>query len=351
MGLESILDHIMRRPIRSTGPATTEVATQVAAPPKAKTAATAGWRFYLGFFMKDKPAFGGLIIIVVFLLTGLIEGIMQLLGSVFPYSKFFGKPYAWALLPSNPFLLHTTLPTPRPLPPSLNNFPFFVFGTNYDGESLFSRLLYASPHDVVAPIVVVGSALVIGMFLGTAAGYFGGWTDEVIMRLTDAFLSLPALILAIAVGVLLTTSSLPGGGFTAVLIALMIVWWPTYARFFRAQALAIRERAYVESSKLSGSGSFRILIRHIIPNSIDPIIAYMTLDFGTVILFLAALAFIGVGVSTYPEWGAESNFGLSYFPAYWWWSIIPGVVIGVVVIGFTLVGDRLQDLISGRMTY
>lgn len=341
MGSQSFLDHIMRRPIQAT--VTTEVATGTVATGKGKTT-TGGWRFYLGFFMKDKPAFGGLIIVAVFVIWGALEGLMQLLSLWFPHGRLFGHPYSWALIPSNPFVLNFS-PSYKLQPPSLAHFPSFLFGTNVDGQSILARLMYATPHDLAAPIIVVGSALLIGMFLGTAAGYFGGWTDEVIMRLTDAFLALPALILAIAVGVLL------GGGFTSVLVALMIVWWPTYARFFRAQALTIRERGYVESSKLSGSSSLKILIKHIIPNSIDPIIAYVTLDFGTVILFLAALAFIGVGLSLYPEWGSESNFGLDYFPTFWWWSIVPGIIIGVVVIGFTLVGDRLQDLISGRMTY
>jgi peptide/nickel transport system permease protein len=132
----------------------------------------------------------------------------------------------------------------------------------------------------------------------------------------------------------------------------MVIWWPTYARFFRGQALTLREKGYVESSKLSGAGSLRILIKHIIPNSVDPIIAYATLDLGTVILFYSTLAFLGIGVSfNYPEWGAESSSGLSFFPTQWWWSIIPGVMIAVVVIAFTLVGDRLQDLIGGRVSY
>jgi peptide/nickel transport system permease protein len=132
----------------------------------------------------------------------------------------------------------------------------------------------------------------------------------------------------------------------------MIIWWPTYARFFRAQALTLRNKAYVEASKLSGSSSFAILLKHIIPNSVDPIIAYATLDMGTVILTFAALAFLGIGVSSgYPEWGAESSIGLQFFPQQWWSSIMPGVVIAIIVVAFTLVGDRLQDLIGGRTTY
>ena len=304
----------------------------------AESESRGSFSFYLHFFTKDKAAFAGLVMIFLFLAWSLVEGIMQ------EVADLLHKPaYGWALIPSSPFVLDFNS---KLLPPSLANFPNLLFGTNFDGQSIFSRILYAAPHDAIAPIVIVGSAILIGMFCGTAAGYFGGWVDEVIMRATDAFLSLPGLILAITVAVLL------GPGFTSLLYALIVIWWPTYARFFRGQTLALREKGYVESSKLSGAGPLGILVKHIIPNSIDPIIAYATLDLGTVILTYSALAFLGIGVSfNFPEWGAESSSGLGYFPAVWWWSIIPGVVIALVVIAFTLVGDRLQDLISGRMNY
>lgn len=343
MFLQSLIDHIIgRSAIQSSGhAATTTVVTETQTAPKVKTAPKEGLRFYLNFFRQDKPALVGLVIAVLFVAWGALEGIMQELATLLRDPAL-----GWALLPSSPFALTFNS---KLEPPSLKDFPYFLLGTNQNGQSILSRLLYATPHDVEAPIVVVGSALLIGMFLGTAAGYFGGWTDELIMRLTDAFLSLPPLILAITVGVLLGATV---GGFGAILVALAVVWWPTYARFFRAQALAIRDRGYVESSKLSGSGSLRVLVRHIVPNSIDPVIAYMTLDFGTVILFLSSLAFLGVGVTiTYPEWGAESSLGLTFFPEYWWYAIMPGIVIAIIVIAFTLIGDRLQDLISGRISY
>jgi peptide/nickel transport system permease protein len=289
--------------------------------------------------MRDKAAFAGLVIIVAFFGWALVEGIMQELAVVLNHPA-----YGWLLLPSDPFGLYGNLVTANP--PSLSHFPTLIFGTNVEGESLFSRILYGAPHDAVAPVIIVSSAVLIGMFLGSFAGYVGGWADEVIMRATDAFLSLPGLILAIVIAILLGTS------FTSVLYALMIVWWPTYTRFFRAQALTLKEKGYVESSKLSGAGTLRIVVRHIVPNSIDPVIAYLTLDLGTIILTYAGLAFLGIGVGfNYPEWGADSNAGLAFFPADWWWAIIPGAVIAIIVIAFTLVGDRLQDLVSGRMNY
>ncbi len=338
MSFKSILDHLRRRPIEAVGNVTVEDIGTMDEKKGARKESQGSISFYLHFFIKDKPAFAGLVLIVAFLGWALIEGIMQELAGL-----LHAPAYGWMLIPSNPLALNFNNVLLRP---SLGNFPNFLFGTKSDGQSLFARILYAAPHDALAPILIVGSAILIGMFCGTAAGYFGGWIDEIIMRTTDAFLSLPGLVLAIAVAVLL------GSGFTSLLYALIIIWWPTYSRFFRAQTLALREKGYVEASKLSGAGPLRILVKHIIPNSIDPIIAYATLDLGTVILTYSALAFLGIGVSfNYPEWGSEASFGLGDFPGDWWWAIIPGVVIALVVIAFTLVGDRLQDLVSGRMNY
>lgn len=339
MGLGSVLKFPKRREIAAVPSSAGGGKTPAGGKGGAKRG---GIRFYLGYLAKDRPAFVSFVVIAAFLVWALVEGIAQYIGSV-----LFRPAYGYVLLPSNPLVLD--FPN-KLIPPSLSNFPVDLLGTNYQGQSLLSRVLYAAPHDAMASVVIVASAILIGMALGTASGYFGGWLDEIIMRITDAFLSLPALVLAITVSAILGATGV--SGFFIVLVALIIVWWPTYARFFRAQALAVRNKAYVESAKLSGSGSLRILLRHIFPNSIDPIVAYATLDLGTVILTYSALAFLGVGVDPrYPEWGADSSFGLTFFPIDWWWAIMPGVVILIIVVAFTLVGDRLQDLIAGRMTY
>jgi peptide/nickel transport system permease protein len=340
MGLRDIGDHLRRKPIRtaSTGAVGSGATSGKLAEGGEAGEVTAGLRFYFLYLRKDRAALVGLVMIGVFLGWALVEGILQQV-SAYTHDNY----YALALIPSNPNGLFFNQ---KLMPPSLDHFPDFLFGTNYLGQSILARMMYAAPHDALASLLVVGSAILIGMLLGTTAGYFGGWLDEFLMRLTDAFLSLPGIVLAIAI------ATLVGGGFTALLYALIIVWWPTYARFFRGQALSLRDKAYVEASKLSGAGSGRILLRHIFPNSIDPIVAYATLDLGTVILTYSVLAFLGIGLTIgYPEWGAEASLGLPYFPFQWWPAIIPGVVIAAVVIAFTLVGDRLQDLIVGRMTY
>lgn len=303
-----------------------------------RESSVSGLGYYFTFLRRDKPALVSLGIIGLFSLWALVEGSFQFAGYLL-HKQSLGL----ILLPSNPF----TLSFSNSLrPPSTSKFPVYIFGTNEEGQSILSRLLYAAPRDALAAYVVVGSAVLIGMVIGIAAGYKGGWADELLMRLTDAFLAFPGLVLAIALSILI------GTGFDAVLGALLIIWWPTYARFFRGQALALKNRAYVDASKLSGIGTLRIMFRHIFPNAIDPIIAIASLDFGNVILTYSSLAFIGLGVQPpLPEWGAMSSDGLAYFPQSWWWTIIPGLTIMLVVVCFTLIGDRLQDLVGGRATY
>ncbi len=299
--------------------------------------AMGSYSFYLRFIARDKAALMGLLIAVTFLAWSLVEGLFQVAGWAAGRTA-----YGFILLGSSPMVSHFPLSLS---PPSLSSIGGLL-GTDFNGQSILLRILYAAPSDALAALLVVSVGVLVGMFVGTSAAYFGGWVNEVFMRLTDAFLALPGLVLAIAVGILL------GVGFTSVLVALMFVWWPTYARFFRGQALSLKTRGFVDSAKLSGIGSFRILLRHIMPNSVDPVVAYAALDFGNVILTYSALSFLGIGVlPPFPEWGAMSFDGLSYFPLNWWISLFPGLVILIVVVGFTLVGDRLQDLISGRMMY
>jgi peptide/nickel transport system permease protein len=198
----------------------------------------------------------------------------------------------------------------------------------------------------MASVLVVASAVVIGMLLGITAGYVGGWADEILMRVTDAFLAFPLILLAVCLSIIL------GNGYTVVLITLVIIWWPTYARFFRAQALSLKNRGYVEASKLSGLSGVRIMFRHIFPNSVDPIIAIATLDFGNVILTYSTLGFLGIGLQIgYPEWGSLVSSGLFFIPQVWWYALFPGLVIMAVVVCFSILGDRIQDLVGGRLSY
>lgn len=298
---------------------------------------TSGLTFVWRFLRKDKPALVSMGVAGLFMVFAAVEGVLQLVGSYIKASYL-----GWAILPSNPLTINFHNSLTAPTITSVAG----LLGYDYEGRSILSQLLYAAPRDAAAAVIVVGSAILVGMILGISAGYIGGWADEVLMRTTDAFLAFPAIFLAIALAILL------GNGYTVVLIALVVVWWPPYARFFRAQTLRERSRGYVEASKLSGIGSLRIMWRHIFPNTIDPIIAIASLDLGNVILTYSTLAFLGIGLELgIPEWGSMSSDGLSYIPGAWWWTVFPAIAIMVIVVCFSIIGDRIQDLVGGRLSY
>lgn len=292
---------------------------------------------YFGQFIKDKSAILGLIIAGWFLLWSLIQGTMEELATVTGNAKL-----GYLLLPSNPFKLNFGAVLEAPSTSSLA----LIFGTNSNGESILSRMLYSMPRDALVALVVVFSAIIVGSLLGIISGYKGGWIENIIMRFTDAFLSIPALILVIAISIPLKA------GFDAVIIALSIVWWPTYARFFRGQTLKIKNMDYMQAAKINGVKKVSLFFRYLFLNSIDPVIAYAALDFGNVILTYATLAFLGIGLTIpIPELGAMASNGLLYLPADWWYSVFPSVAILIIVAGFVLVGDRYQDLINNRIDY
>lgn len=286
---------------------------------------------YMKLLVKDKSAIIGLVIIVAFLGWSLIQGILEML--------FGTTGLAVALLPHNPF--HTDLANALK-PPSMK----YLLGTNEYGQDILSRMLFAMPRDAFISILVVFSGIIFGGIIGVIAGYRGKYTDEVAMRVTDAFLSLPALILVVAFSVLF------GESLTGVLIALSIVWWPIYARFFRAQTLRIKNLDFVQASKLNHVSFVSLFVKYLFRNSLDPVIAYAALDFGNVILTYSTLAFLGIGLEPpIPELGAMASHGVGVLPAGWWFAVFPGLAILIIVIGFVLVGDRMQDIISNRINY
>jgi len=191
---------------------------------------------------------------------------------------------------------------------------------------------------------VVGLTLGIGTLLGILSGYIGGWVDELIMRLNDVFLAFPALILAMAIAAAL------GPSLENAIIAMVVIWWPRYARVSRGQVLAIREIDYVTSARALGASPVRIMIRHILPNCISPIVVQATLDLGEVVLTAATLSFIGFGAQPpVPEWGAMISVGRNFIRDYWWYPTFPGLAILVTVMGFNLLGDAVRDALDPRL--
>ncbi|MGC9153107.1 MAG: ABC transporter permease [Vulcanisaeta sp.] len=292
-------------------------------------------RLILSYIIHNPATLIGFIITVAFYGWSIIEGILQLLGMV-----FHNPALGWALLPYNPFAVNYGIAFQ---PPS----PAHIFGTDNLGRDLFSEILYGAPTEALISILVVGSAIIIGGLIGMVSGYFGKYVDEAGMRVTDMFLAFPAIILALAVEAAI------GRGAINAAIALVVVWWPTYARLFRAETLKVKSQYFIDAAKLSGTGTMGIIFRHIFPNVLTPIISYATIDLGNVILAYSIISFLGFGVPPpYPEWGRLVSEGFQYFPApAWWYAIIPGVVITIVVIGLALLGDGISEYItSGGIT-
>ncbi|HUR68553.1 MAG TPA: ABC transporter permease [Candidatus Thermoplasmatota archaeon] len=219
------------------------------------------------------------------------------------------------------------------------------FGTGPLGVDIFYGVVWGARISMMMGLGVVAVGVLVGTILGSVAGYFGGKVDEVIMRVTDIFLAMPLLILAMGVYVAL------GGGLFNIGIALAITWWPSYTRLVRGQVLTIRENQYVEAARSVGASDWRIIRKHVIPNSLSPIIVQATLDIGAVILVAAALAYIGFGPggSDFAEWGTLVAKGGDYMQRAWWPVTIPGLAILGFALGFNLLGDGLRDLLDPRL--
>ena len=225
------------------------------------------------------------------------------------------------------------------LPPSREH----PFGTDELGRDVLSRVMYGARPAFLVPLMVVLAAVAIGAPLGAIAGYKGGWVDEVIMRTTDLFLAFPSLLLAMAI-----TAAL-GRGLQNAAIALIISWWPWYTRLVRGIAVSLRERPYVEAARSIGVRDSVIVMRHVLPNSISPILVQITVDMGTVILVAGGLAFIGLG--TQPpaaDWGLMISTGRTSILNQWWISMFPAVAIFVLILAFNLLGDVLRDIFDPR---
>jgi peptide/nickel transport system permease protein len=223
------------------------------------------------------------------------------------------------------------------LPPSQEH----LLGTDEFGRDIFSRILYGARISLQVGIIAVGIAAVIGTAVGLASGFYGRWFDMVSQRIIDVLLAFPGLLLALAIIAIL------GPGLENVMIAVGIGSIPTYARLVRGQTLSIKQKEYVEAATAIGASDTRLLVRHIFPNVVSPIIVLSSLGVAYAILSAAALSFIGLGAQPpTPEWGAMLSQGRDYMREQWWITTFPGVAIAITVLGFNLLGDGLRDALD-----
>jgi peptide/nickel transport system permease protein len=222
-------------------------------------------------------------------------------------------------------------------PPSARHW----FGTDEVGGDIYTRLILGARVSLQIGLIITLLATAIGVPLGIVAGYVGGPLGETIMRVTDVFLSVPALVLALAiVGAL-------GPGIVNAILALGLVWWPGYVRLVQSKTLALKGQVFVEAARAMGTGRLRIVFVHILPNCVSPITVKASMDMGSAILAAAGLGFIGLGAQPpYPEWGAMISHGRNYLPTWWWYSVFPGLFIYLTVLGFNLLGDGLRDILD-----
>jgi len=267
-------------------------------------------------FSANRLALVGLLIIIALLVVAAFADVLA------PYSPTIGD-----------------LKNARLLAPSAAHW----FGTDDLGRDIYSRIIYGSRWTLYVVILVAVIAAPIGLLVGTVAGYAGGWTDAILMRITDIFLAFPKLVLALAFVAAL------GPGIENAVLAIAITSWPPYARIARAETLTVRNSDYIKAVQLMGASPFRIVLRHIMPLCISSLIIRVTLDMAGIILTAAGLGFLGLGAQPpLPEWGAMIASGRRFILDQWWVAAAPGVAILIVSLGFNLLGDGLRDALDPR---
>lgn len=258
------------------------------------------------------------------------------LGVVICLAWILAAIFAPVIAPYDPIAQDLTL---RLQPPSAEHW----FGTDTFGQDIFSRVIYGGRYSLLAGCLTVVIAGIIGTFYGAIAGYVGGRTDNIMMRISEMILSFPSLVLAMIINAVL------GSNLFNTMFALVVVAWPTYARLMRSVVLSVKENEYVTASEALGASRLRILVKEIIPNSISSVLIMATTDIGNQILMFSTLSFLGLGSAPpTPEWGMMVSEGVDYFNDFWV-AGFPGLAIFTMAVGANFIGDGLRDLLDPKL--
>jgi peptide/nickel transport system permease protein len=218
-----------------------------------------------------------------------------------------------------------------------------LLGTDMAGRDVWSRVVFGAWITVGTSVLILVAALAIGVPIGLISGAAGGWLDDLLMRIVDIFLAFPSILLALAIGAAL------GASLEHAAIAIVFAWWPWYARLMRGEAASLRNRTFVETSRLLGIPAWRVAVRHILPNAAGPVIVQASLDLGGVILTLAGLSFLGLAAQDpTPEWGLMVEQGRTLFSTHPWVALVPGAAIMVAALAFTLLGEGLRERLDPK---
>lgn len=242
-------------------------------------------------------------------------------------------------------------PVLAPYDPNLMNIPArlqgpgsaHLFGTDEMGRDILSRVMYGARISIAVGVIIVAVSAVIGVVLGSLSGYFGGKIDQAVMAVTDMILAFPSMVLALAL------TAAMGPGLLNTMLAVIIVRIPMYTRLMRGQVLVQKEQQYVRAARTFGEKPFWIVVRHIVPNCLTPLMVQMTLGIGDAILIAASMSFIGLGAQPpTPEWGAMISTARVYAIDQWWYAAFPGLSILITIMGFNLIGDGIRDILDPR---
>jgi peptide/nickel transport system permease protein len=276
------------------------------------------WRRAAQRFLRDRAATLGMALILLLIVAALFAPVL-------------------APFPDDVTEFHTAN---RLRPPDAVNW----LGTDRMGSDLLSRILFGARITITIAFIAVGSALVVGVPIGLVAGYYGGWMSNLLMRISDTFLAVPQIVLAIAIAQTL------GPSIENVILALSITYWPFWTRLVYAETRSLKNEVFIESAIALGASPWRVMVLHILPNIASAIIVRTSIGMGATILTAAALGFLGLGAPPpAPEWGRMIAESREFLPDAWWYATAPGIAIFMVVMGFNLLGDGLRDILDPRI--